>query len=588
MTGRHGSDKPATRLKKAPHARTKPDTPRLLSGETKYRRIFENLRDAYYEVALDGTILEFSPSVEKIFKAPREQLIGRSIADLYVDQEERRSLLKILAETGAVQDYELRMKDLDGNVVFCSINASLAKDSAGDGATILGSMRDITERKHAESALRESQQRLFDIIDFLPDATFVIDNGGTVIAWNRAIEAMTGRTAEDMIGKGDYEYALPFYGCRRPILIDLVARPPDAEIEKQYPLLRREGHRLISEAYVQVAYREEMTCVWGMAAPLYDGEGRIVGMIETIRDIADRKQAEETLRQSEERYRTILEDINEGYYEIDLRGTLTYCNDSFRKIIGYGKDELAGRNYRELTDAESAQKMLQTFSEVFRTGKGNRGLDCSITKKDGSRGHIELSVSLIRGADGNPSGFRGILHDITDRKQLQDSIAHMAYHDTLTGLANRSLCLDRIRQAAYQADRNGGKFALMLLDLDRFKDINDCHGHVVGDCLLQAMGIRLKSLLRKSDTVGRIGGDEFLVLLADVENADAARAVAEKILAAFRKPFPVASHELSATLSIGVALYPEHGREFETLIRRADAAMYRIKEGTRNGCEICV
>jgi len=586
MTGPRGPDKPTVKAKMNPRRggglKASP-----LSGEMKYRRIFENLRDAYYEIALDGTILEFSPSVEKIFKTPREQLIGRSITDLYVDPEERGSLLRSLAETGAVRDYELRMKDRDGNVVYCSINSSLVKESAGGGQIILGSMRDITERKQAESALRESQQRLFDIIDFLPDATFVIDNAGKVIAWNRAIEAMTGRKAEDMIGKGDYEYALPFYGCRRPILIDMVGRPRNAEIEKPYPLLRREGQRLISEAYVRVAYREGLTYVWGMAAPLYDGDGKIVGMIETIRDIADRKQAEETLRQSEERYRTILEDINEGYYEIDLNGALIYFNDSFCRISGFEKEELTGKNYRDLTDAENARKMFQTFHEVFRTGKGSRRFDWAVTKKDGSRRYIELSASLIRNAEGDPTGFRGILHDITDRKRLQDSIAHMAYHDTLTGLANRGLCLDRIRQAAYQADRNGGKFALMLLDLDHFKEINDRHGHVVGDCLLQAVGIRLKSLLRKSDTVGRIGGDEFLAVLPEIENVETAKAVAGKMLSAFRKPFSVASQELSVTMSIGIALYPDHGRDFETLIQRADAAMYRIKEKTRDGCEIC-
>jgi len=231
--------------------------------------------------------------------------------------------------------------------------------------------------------------------------------------------------------------------------------------------------------------------------------------------------------------------------------------------------------------------MFQTFLEVFRTGKGSRGFDWAVTKKDGSRRYIELSASLIRNADGEPTGFRGIVHDITDRKRLQDSITHMAYHDTLTGLANRGLCLDRIRQAAYQADRNGGKFALMLLDLDHFKEINDRHGHVVGDCLLQAMGIRMKSLLRKSDTVGRIGGDEFLVVLPEIEDVETAKAVAGKMLSAFRKPFSIASQELSVTMSIGIALYPDHGRDFETLIQRADAAMYRIKEKTRDGCEIC-
>ncbi|MCG6537370.1 MAG: PAS domain S-box protein, partial [Syntrophales bacterium LBB04] len=220
---------------------------------------------------------ELSPSLERLAKFKRNELIGESIYKLYASPEEREDFLKVMMKTGRVNDYEITMKDKDGEFVTCSLCSRLVFNEKGVPHKIVGSMRDITKRKQAERALWESERRLSDIIDFLPDATFVIDREGKVIAWNRAIEEITGFRAEDMVGKGDYEYALPFYGIRRPILIDLVFELSE-DIEKKYSFVKKRGNVLLAETAVNM---KEVACVlWGITGPLCDSRGNIVGAIE--------------------------------------------------------------------------------------------------------------------------------------------------------------------------------------------------------------------------------------------------------------------------------------------------------------------
>jgi diguanylate cyclase (GGDEF)-like protein len=175
-----------------------------------------------------------------------------------------------------------------------------------------------------------------------------------------------------------------------------------------------------------------------------------------------------------------------------------------------------------------------------------------------------------------------LLNDVTERRQHEDTIHHLAYHDALTGLPNRVLLDDRLGQALASASRTGTRGALMILDLDRFKDINDSLGHSMGDLLLRAVGERLTGLLRKSDTVSRMGGDEFVLLLPSIASAESAAVSAAKIVAAFNKPFICNGHILSVTASIGIADFPDDGGDAETLLKNADIALYRVKEAGRN------
>jgi diguanylate cyclase (GGDEF)-like protein len=183
-------------------------------------------------------------------------------------------------------------------------------------------------------------------------------------------------------------------------------------------------------------------------------------------------------------------------------------------------------------------------------------------------------------------GFRCLARDITERKRMEQQLKDMATHDALTGLPNRRLFNDRLHMVLAQAQRNHRTLAVVLLDLDRFKDINDMLGHNVGDQLLEAVGKRLTSLMRKSDTVARWGGDEFILVLPEIARAEDAGRVAQRILEAFRKPFVLGGHWLHITASIGIATYPNDGEDADTLIKNADTAMYRAKEQGRNSYQL--
>ena len=289
-------------------------------------------------------------------------------------------------------------------------------------------------------------------------------------------------------------------------------------------------------------------------------------------------QTKEALHASEEKYRNILEQIEEGYYEVDLAGNLTFFNTRVSQILGYSVEELKSMNNRRYMDKDNSKKVFLYYSEVYRTGIPKNNLDVELIKKDGKKMYAGISITLIRDSLGLPVGFRGIIHDITERKQIEEKIRQMAYHDSLTGLPNRKLFSDRWRVALAQSQRNQQKAGIVMLDLDNFKSVNDTLGHDVGDLLLQAAADRLSSALRKGDTVARFGGDEYVLIIPDLKVIEDTIPVAQKIVDSFRKPFLIDTHQLVVTTSIGIAVYPSDGTDVEILLKNADTAMYQAKQ----------
>ena len=309
-------------------------------------------------------------------------------------------------------------------------------------------------------------------------------------------------------------------------------------------------------------------------------------VVVVSKDITGHKLLEESIRQSEQKYRTIIENIEDGYHEVDLSGNIIFFNDALLIMLGYSRDELAGMNYRNITSEETVKHLFQIFDQVHTTGKSSRGIEIDIRRRDGSIRHAELSISLIMDEKGQEIGFRNLVRDVTERKRSEETIRRLAYHDSLTGLPNRLLFMDRLNMAIARARRNRQYLAAMILDLDYFKDVNDTLGHHVGDQLLQGVGYRLTKLLRKGDTVARMGGDEFLILLTEIKKIEDTTAIAQKIVEAFRSPFVIDDRELHITPSIGIAIYPDGSEDVDTLIKHADIAMYRAKGSGRNNYHI--
>jgi PAS domain S-box-containing protein len=272
------------------------------------RLVFENALAGMFQSTLEGRLLRANRSLARVFGYDSSDEMLAAITDLriqlYARAEDREGFVAELLAHGEAIGREYLLKKKDGTAIWASISARLSPAGSGCPALIEGFILDISDRKLAEDALRESRQRLSEIIDFLPDATFVIDKEGRIITWNRAIEEMTGIKAESVLGKGAYEYSLPFYGTRRPILIDLVSAP-DEEIKRTYVYVKRKGDALLAES--EAKPRGEARTLWATAVPLYDSLGAAVGAIEAIRDITENKRAENELK----RYQSRLEELVE-------------------------------------------------------------------------------------------------------------------------------------------------------------------------------------------------------------------------------------------------------------------------------------
>jgi len=303
------------------------------------------------------------------------------------------------------------------------------------------------------------------------------------------------------------------------------------------------------------------------------------------------------LENSEKMYRYMVDASPDIIYMLDHEGRFTFVNDRACQLLGYRREELIGRHYGMLVVDDDRERACHTFNERRAGERASRNVELRVCCRTGTQHErafhsTVMTISLnavgmhLSGqAPGTPAffGTYGIARDVSSRKRAEEVIFHQAYHDILTDLPNRTLFKDRLGQAMLQARRRQGQLAVMFLDLDRFKLVNDTLGHVKGDELLQQAAARLKDCLRKGDTLARQGGDEFTVVLPELHGPDDARIVADKFLERLHQPFDLDGHEVHISASIGIALYPAHGESIDTLLRHADIAMYRVKALGKNG-----
>jgi diguanylate cyclase (GGDEF)-like protein/PAS domain S-box-containing protein len=356
--------------------------------------------------------------------------------------------------------------------------------------------------------------------------------------------------------------------------------PDDRKMVREEAIKCLKGESFEPYEYRFVKKNDEVMWVLETITPIVYKEDRAT--LGSFMDITERKRMEKALRQSEEKYRTILESIQEGYFEVDLTGNFTFCNDSMSRLTGHSKEELLGMNHKQFTNEETAKEVFQAFSEVYNTEEPSKGFDWQIIRKNGAEGYIEASLTLQKDSSGKTTGFKGMIRDITERKRIEQQINYMATHDTLTGLPNRLMFSQLLNHAIRSAQRHGKQLAVLFIDLDRFKVINDSLGHEAGDRLLKEMSRRFKRSLRAVDVVGRLGGDEFIILTEEVDELSQIANVAHKILTTTIQPMVLQGEECRVTASIGISIYPGDGTDEQTLIKNADIAMYFAKEEGKN------
>jgi len=306
--------------------------------------------------------------------------------------------------------------------------------------------------------------------------------------------------------------------------------------------------------------------------------------ISLNRTAIERRRVEEALEASEERFRQIAEHAHEVFWiaTIDFHRVL-YVNPAYEAVWGRSRESLYERplDWIEAIHPEERDAVAAQFERALHR-EADFDVEYRIVRPDGAIRHIHDRGFLIRNAEGQTYRIAGIAADITERKSLEERLQKQAHYDGLTGLPNRVLFYDRLHQALALAKRHSQQVAVLYYDLDHFKEINDTHGHEIGDLLLRAISDRLTAAVREADTISRLGGDEFAIVLPDISHVDDVSRIARKILVELTTPFHVKGHELFTTVSIGISLFPDHGTEPDELVKHADSAMYRAKQQGRN------
>ncbi len=411
----------------------------LRQSEEKYRELVENISDTIYSLNRMGDITYISPSVRFLAADNPSELVGQNFGDL-VHKEDlaavRDCFQRVLS--GKAESIEFRVLDRGGEIIWLQASGR-PTFTEGQVTGLQGVITDITKRKAAEAALKESERRLADIINFLPDATFVIDDQKKVIAWNHAIEALTGIKAKEILGKGDYEYALPFYGERRPILIDLVANP-NADFEKKYvDIKRRDNGALVGEAYGE-AYvphlKRGQIYLIGSAAALYDSSGNISGAIESIHDITERRRVEEELRLARQQLLDIIDFLPDATFVIDRDKRVIAWNRAMEDLTGVPKKDILGKGdyayavpfYGEprptLIDLINASDpdIESQFAYVERKGDTIYAEGIAPFLFDERDIHLWSIASPLFDSKGNMVGAIQSIRDITERKRAQEEL----------------------------------------------------------------------------------------------------------------------------------------------------------------------
>ncbi|HPE62991.1 MAG TPA: PAS domain S-box protein [Methanothrix sp.] len=372
-------------------------------------------------------IIRFNRAFERLTGYAADEVVGQEASILLPDEVRQEALAKIYftLEGECWESVEIPVRCKNGGVrivLWNSANIHSEKDGTLVATIIQG--QDITERKRAEEKLIESHKQLLDIIDFLPDPTFVIDQDRKVIAWNRAIEEMTGVSGKEMIGKGDYAYGEVFYGTKRPVLIDLIFSR-DEELEALYSHVKREGDTLFAESFVSPPRGRKGFYVWGTASPLFDKDDKVVGAIESIRDVSEIKETEMALQENEERMKLVIEGANLGIWDRNVETGEVVRNRQLVEIFGYPEDELEGRieERERMIHPDDFKKVISALNDHFDGRTPHYEIDYRLKRKDGrwiwvhDRGEV-----MERDAAGRPLRMAGITQEITEIRQNQEAL----------------------------------------------------------------------------------------------------------------------------------------------------------------------
>lgn len=541
----------------------------LRASEERYRSILETIEDAYYEVDLRGNIVLCNRAFSRMLGYTEEELLGHNNRDFQPPESAAhvfRTFNEVYSTGVAANALDWVMFHKDGRTVVGEGSVHLVHDSDGRPSGFRGFIRDVTERRQTEEALRESEARYRGIIESIQDAYYEVDLRGNLVLLNGAFCRMIGYAPEEVKGRNNRDFMSDKAANRVFRIFNQVYRTGTPAEGFDWEMLRKDGSTVMGEGSVQL---------------VRNAEGEVIGFRGILRDVTERRKVEKALRESESRFRALTNLSTDWYWEQDMEFRYTRMESRHEKANATQSTFLGKRPW-------------ETALEIQATGGWEAHRDQLVQRKpfrdvvmhrmlDGDRPYyISVCGEPIFDSEGVFAGYRGVSREITDQKLAEERIHHLATHDALTGLPNRTMFSHLLSTAIPAAQRSKSNIAVLFIDLDRFKFINDTLGHDAGDKLLKEVATRFKKALRASDVVARLGGDEFVVLVPEVRDEAHAAKVARKVLDASIKPFILGGRECRVTASVGISMFPRDGNDEHWLMKNADIAMYYAKSEGKN------
>ena len=515
---------------------------------------------AIYSVTTSGLVTLWNPAAEKIFGLKKSSVLGRPSPIWQESQEVAAGIRHRVLLGDTVHNVEFSWVGGDQNPREISLSAAPLRGAQNEVVGILVTASDITDAKNTTRALDQQLHFTRELLEAIPSPIFYKGADGRYLGFNRAWETFFSKNREDWIGSSPVDLLSPDHA-------------QSANLEDAKLLVS--GKTIIAEDVIKDGDGNVRDVIRHISR-FSNADGSPAGIIGVLTDFTDFKQVRKALEASEGRFKALTESAMDIVTVLDANGIILYQSPSVKHLLGHDPLDMIGRSQFNLIHRDDVESMRNMFSEVVLRGEMTQPVEFRVMTKGGSWRTLEsigkncLDIPEVRGIIVNT-------RDVTDRKAIQHRIQHLAFHDGLTELPNRSLMQERISQAVNRAERSATRFAVMFIDIDNFKNINDTLGHDAGDELLRQIAQRLIESVRKHDTIARQGGDEFIALLDQLHGQQGATRVAQKILDALRAAFSVGGADQHVSGSIGIAMYPDDGVDALTLLKNADTAMFHSK-----------
>jgi diguanylate cyclase (GGDEF)-like protein/PAS domain S-box-containing protein len=537
----------------------------LVKEEAHIKAVLDAIPDVIMRIMADGTITYYVSRHDMDGRMITvDNPVGHNVYDFLPESLVRtiREAIRNAIVRGELQRLEYANSTFAG-MVYREVRIVPVADDE-----ILAIVRDITETRAAEVALREREEYFRQLIENAHDAIVVVSMEGTVKYASPALGRLLGYSPEELVGVDALELVEPE---DREILIEKFAAQFQGGVGKSDAAEFRARHKDGSIRIIEAAAR-----------PL-NPDSVETEIVVNGRDVTERQEAAAILRESEERMRTIFEEAPIGMAVVRPQDyQVLSVNKALCEMLGYSQDELKEKGILALMHPDDVEQDVALAQQLIAAEINSYRLEKRFIRPDGEITWGELTATVIRNEQGEALYGLGMIENVTDRKKAEETVRHLAFHDHLTALPNRALFRDRLELAIAQARRGQQIAAVLFLDLGRFKIVNDSVGHAEGDQLLCRVAEKLSVIVRDGDTVARVGGDEFTVLLPTIDKVQDAVRIANRILDGLSEPFLQAGKEFVVSGSVGITIIPDDGDDVDTLLRNADIAMYRAKEQGRN------